>query len=66
MPTPFGRAALRVALHLTSDETDEVLNFGFDLLEDVLEAEDGDGTWDDALEPSSSRKEALAGYLGLR
>lgn len=52
-----------LALHLTSDEADEVLNFGFDLLEDALEAEDGDGPWDDALAPSSSCEEALAGYL---
>lgn len=52
-----------LALHLNSDEADEVLNFGFDLLEDVLEANDGDGPWDDALAPSSSCEEALAGYL---
>lgn len=52
-----------LALQMTADEADEVLNFGFDLLEDVLAAEDGDGAWDDSLEPSSSCEEALAGYL---
>jgi hypothetical protein len=52
-----------LAMHLTSDQADDVLNFGFDLLEDVLEAEDGDGPWDEALAPSSSCEEALAGYL---
>ncbi|WP_407364232.1 ATP-binding protein (plasmid) [Pseudomonas luteola] len=49
--------------HLTSDEADEVLNFGFDLLEEILEGEDGDGPWNDSLAPSSSCEESLAGYL---
>lgn len=52
-----------LARHLTSDEADEVLNFGFDLLEDILESEDGDGPWNTSLAPSSSCEEALAGYL---
>lgn len=52
-----------LARHLTSDEADEVLNFGFDLLEEILEGEDGDGPWKDSLAPSSSCDEALAGYL---
>ncbi|WCE10548.1 AVAST type 3 anti-phage nuclease/ATPase Avs3a [Pseudomonas sp. JBR1] len=52
-----------LARHLTSDEADEVLNFGFDLLEEILESEDGDGPWNDSLAPSSSCVEALAGYL---
>lgn len=52
-----------LARHLTSDEADEVLNFGFDLLEEVLEGKDGDGPWNDSLAPSSSCEEALAGYL---
>ncbi|PLC50375.1 hypothetical protein CR159_07905 [Pollutimonas subterranea] len=52
-----------LARHLTSDEADEVLNFGFDLLEETLEGEDGDGPWNDSLAPSSSCEEALAGYL---
>lgn len=52
-----------LAGHLTSDEADEVLNFGFDLLEEVLEDEDADGPWNDSLAPPSSCEEALAGYL---
>lgn len=52
-----------LARRLTSDEADDVLNFGFDLLEDVLEGEDGDGRWNDSLAPPSSCVEALAGYL---
>lgn len=52
-----------LARRLTSDEADEVLNFGLDLLEENLESEDGDGPWNDALAPSSSCEEALAGYL---
>jgi hypothetical protein len=52
-----------LAQHLSSDEAEEVLNFGFDLLEDVLEDESGDGPWDISLAPLSSCEEALAGYL---
>ncbi|MBL8436298.1 MAG: ATP-binding protein [Zoogloea sp.] len=52
-----------LARHLTSDEANEVLNFGFDLLEEFLDEEDGDGPWNDSLAPSSSCEEALAGYL---
>lgn len=48
---------------LTSNEADEVLNFGFDLLEEALGSEDGDGPWNDSLAPSLSCVEALAGYL---
>ena len=49
--------------HLSSDEADEVLNFGFDLLEEILEGKDGDGPWNDSLAPPPSCEEALAGYL---
>jgi hypothetical protein len=49
--------------NLTSDEADEVLNFGFDLLDEVLDGEDGDGPWNDSLAPSSCCEAALAGYL---
>jgi len=52
-----------LACHLSEDEAEEVLNFGFDLLEDILEDEDGDGPWRDSLSPSLSCEEALAGYL---
>lgn len=52
-----------LARHLTSDEADEALNFGFDLLEEFLEGEDGDGPWSDSLAPPSSCEDALAGYL---
>jgi hypothetical protein len=52
-----------LARHLTSDEADEVLTFGFDLLEEILEGEDGDGPWNDSLAPPSSCEAALAGYL---
>ena len=52
-----------LARHLTSDEADEVLNFGFDLFEEILEREDGDGPWSDSLAPPSSCEAALAGYL---
>lgn len=48
---------------LTPSEADGVLNFGLDLLEGVLRAEDGDGPWHDGLKPPSTCDEALAGYL---
>jgi hypothetical protein len=52
-----------ITRHLTSDEADEVLNFGFDLLEEVLEGEDGDGPWNDSLACPPACEDALAGYL---
>jgi hypothetical protein len=52
-----------LAMQMTADEADEVLNYGFDLLEDVLAPDDGDGVWDESLEPSPSCEDALAGYL---
>lgn len=52
-----------LARSLTSNEADEVLNFGFDLLDEALDDEDGDGPWNDSLAPSSSCEAALAGYL---
>jgi len=48
---------------LSPDDADGVLNFGLDLLEDVLRPEDGDGPWHDDLMPPPSCDEALAGYL---
>jgi len=48
---------------LSPDEADEALNFGFDLLEDVLRAEDGDGPWHPELQPPDSVIAALAGYV---
>lgn len=48
---------------LSPDDADGVLNFGLDLLEDVLRPEDGDGSWHDRLMPPLSCEEALAGYL---
>jgi len=52
-----------LARHLTNDEADDVLNFGFDLLEEVLEGKDGDGPWNESLKAPSTCEEALAGYL---
>lgn len=48
---------------LSPDEADSVLNFGLDLLENILRPEDGDGPWHDGLMPPRSSEEALAGYL---
>ncbi|CAN0623066.1 NACHT domain-containing protein [Burkholderia multivorans] len=48
---------------LSPDDADSVLNFGLDLLNDVLRPEDGDGSWHEGLTPPLSCDEALAGYL---
>jgi|LNAP01.1.fsa_nt_gb hypothetical protein len=52
-----------LSFRLRPDEADGVLNFGLDLLEDILEPEDGDGPWTDDLMPPSSCLTSLAGYL---
>ncbi|HET6230471.1 MAG TPA: NACHT domain-containing protein [Longimicrobiaceae bacterium] len=44
-------------------EADEALNYGLDLLEDVLRSEDGDGPWRPELQPSESVISSLAGYI---
>lgn len=48
---------------LSPEEADEALNFGFDLLEEVLLPEDGDGLWRPELQPPESLISALAGYV---
>jgi hypothetical protein len=44
-------------------EANEALNFGLDLLEDVLRPEDGDGLWRPELQPTQSVSSSLAGYI---
>lgn len=48
---------------LSTEGADEALNFGLDLLEDVLRPEDGDGPWQPGLQPPQSVIQSLAGYL---
>lgn len=48
---------------LSADEADEALNFGMDLLEEVIKPEDGDGPWQPKLNPPQSVISALAGYI---
>lgn len=48
---------------LSCVEADEALNFGLDLLEELLKPEDGDGPWCEALRPPAAEHAALAGYI---
>lgn len=52
-----------LAATLSPDEAEEVLNFGFDLLEELLKPEDGDGPWQARLMPPTSLNSSLAGYI---
>ncbi|WP_219012643.1 hypothetical protein [Shewanella algae] len=52
-----------LAATLSPDEADEVLHFGFDLLEDILNEEDSDGAWRAELAPAGSIESAVAGYV---
>lgn len=52
-----------LAATLSSDEAEEVLNFGFDLLEELLKPEDGDGPWQVELMPPTSLNSSVAGYI---
>ncbi|QYJ75319.1 hypothetical protein [Shewanella sp. FJAT-52076] len=52
-----------LAATLSPDEADEVLHFGFDLLEDILNEEDSDGAWRAELAPAGSVESAVAGYV---
>jgi len=48
---------------LTSDESLEVLSYGLDLFNVVLEDTDGDGTWTPQLTPPTAVEGSLAGYI---
>ncbi|MYD62050.1 MAG: tetratricopeptide repeat protein [Gemmatimonadetes bacterium] len=52
-----------LASQLSHDEAREVLNFGLSLFNDVLDEDDGDGPWTDALAPPPDVNEAVAGYI---
>ncbi|WP_208856741.1 hypothetical protein [Pseudoalteromonas rubra] len=52
-----------ITSNLSPDEADEVLNFGFELLEELLKPEDGDGPWRAELEPKGSIESAISGYI---
>lgn len=52
-----------LAACISPEEADKALNFGLDLLEDVLKPEDGDGPWCPELQPPQSQIAALAGYV---
>lgn len=52
-----------LAATLIPNEAEEVVNFGFDLLDELLEPEDGDGPWIDDLMPPTSLISSLAGYI---
>ncbi len=51
---------------LTNDEGLEVLSYGLDLFNDVLEETDGDGPWTAELAPPPVVEDALAGYIWAR
>lgn len=48
---------------LDREQSVGALNFGLDLLEEVLEEKDGDGSWSTELMPPADINTALAGYL---
>ncbi|WP_286902711.1 NACHT domain-containing protein [Vreelandella sedimenti] len=48
---------------LSPEQADEALNFGMDLLEDMLRLEDGNGPWRTELQPPQSLISSLAGYI---
>lgn len=52
-----------LAACVSPKEADEALNFGVDLLEDVLRPEDSDGPWRPELRPPQCLISALAGYM---
>jgi hypothetical protein len=52
-----------LASSMTPVEAEEALNYGFDLLEETLEVDDGDGAWRAELRPPTSHLIALAGYI---
>ena len=52
-----------LASQLSHDEAREVLNFGLSLFDDVLDKDDGDGPWTNALASPPDVNAAVAGYI---
>ena len=52
-----------LASQLSHDEAREVLSFGLSLFNDVLDKDDGDGPWTNALAPPTDVNAAVAGYI---
>jgi hypothetical protein len=52
-----------LASKLSNDEALKVLSFGLDLLESILEEDDGDGPWSQTLAPPADINAAIAGYV---
>jgi hypothetical protein len=52
-----------LAARLSPEEADETLNFGLDLIEDLLTPDDGDGPWRPELQPSETVTSSLAGFV---
>jgi hypothetical protein len=52
-----------LAACLSPNKADQGLNFGLDLLEEILRPSDGDGPWNAALQPPELLLDALAGYV---
>lgn len=52
-----------IVLKLTHDEALEVLRFGLEQFDLVLEDSDGDGDWSEELAPPPSVRESIAGYI---
>jgi hypothetical protein len=59
----FFQLASLLSACVSPEEADKALNFGLDLLEDVLRPEDGDGLWRSELQPPRSVVSSLAGYV---
>ncbi|WP_334161549.1 NACHT domain-containing protein [Phenylobacterium sp.] len=57
------RAVDSLAAMLTAAEADDALNYGMDLVEDLLGPDDADGTWRPTLEPPADTLAALGGYI---
>lgn len=59
----FFRMLDPLAASLQPEAADEAVRFGFDLLDEHLLPEDGDGRWGDHLQPPSCTMASLAGYI---
>ena len=62
-PTRLFNMVGLLSVKLSGPEALEALSFGLDLFESVLEDEDGDGPWREALSPARDVEAAVAGYV---
>ena len=63
MPVSCSKASRVSRCYFSATQAEDALEFGFDLFDEILEPDDGDGAWREERDPKSTVIDALAGYI---